>query len=79
MDKEILQEILLFMVENKLAAKLGNYRVLLLWRTPAQWAQSIHQWVASVGGLGSIYTIYELIEGDDTRGEGKHGCFVNFL
>ena len=71
MDKQFLGEIVAFMCENKLASKLGNSRVVLFWRTPVQWAQAIHQWVASVGGLGSIYTVYELIEGDDTRQEGK--------
>jgi hypothetical protein len=78
MDKQFLNEIMAFMCENKLASKLGNNRVVLLWRTPVQWSQLIHQWVSSVGGLGSIYTVYELIEGDDTRQEGKEGVLLAF-
>lgn len=54
-----------------MATKLGPSRVLLLWRSPAQWAQALQQWVNSVGGAGTVYTLYELVEGDETRGEGN--------
>ncbi|TRM57885.1 ESCRT-II complex subunit-domain-containing protein [Schizophyllum amplum] len=35
---------------------------LIYWRTPDEWAEELHQWVASTGQLGTIMTFYEIIE-----------------
>lgn len=72
MDKEFLNEIIAGMIEQKRAVRLSNGRIGLLWKSPSEWAQMILQWVDSVGGRdGSVYTLYELIQGDDTQRQRK--------
>ena len=45
---------------------------LIYWRNPSEWAQLIYNYVEKCGGIGSIFTVYDLIEGDDTIKEGKN-------
>ena len=72
MDKQFLNEIITGMIEQKQAVRLSNGRIGLLWKSPSEWAQLILQWVDSVGGRdGSVYTLYELIQGDDTQRQRK--------
>lgn len=44
---------------------------LIFWRRPAEWAQLVYKFVERIGGIGSIFTVYDLIEGDDSIKEGK--------
>lgn len=54
----------------------GKQQVILLyWRNPQEWANEIYRFVRESGGVGTIYTIYDLIEGDDTLKEGKFLLF----
>ena len=45
---------------------------LIYWRSPLEWSKLIYKFVEMSGGIGSIFTVYDLIEGDDTVREGKN-------
>uniref|UniRef100_A0A8C2ZD09 Vacuolar protein-sorting-associated protein 25 n=1 Tax=Cyclopterus lumpus TaxID=8103 RepID=A0A8C2ZD09_CYCLU len=45
-------------------------RCLVMWRRPEEWGKLIHQWVSKIGMVNSVFTLYELSNGDDTEGEG---------
>ncbi len=45
--------------------------VWIYWRTPEEWAALVEGWVEETGQKGSVLTLYELTEGDATRGTGK--------
>eukprot|EP00388_Colpodella_angusta_P042089 GDKK01055192.1.p1 GENE.GDKK01055192.1~~GDKK01055192.1.p1 ORF type:complete len:182 (+),score=28.97 GDKK01055192.1:1-546(+) len=47
--------------------------LLVLWKTPSEWAEIIYKWAHSIGRINSIETVYNLREGDDTVGEAFHG------
>ena len=53
--------------------------ILLYWRNPQEWAGEIYRFVGERGGIGSIYTIYDLIEGDDSFKEGKMEIIITFI
>lgn len=38
------------------------------WRTPEEWAGIIESWVEGTAQKGSVLTVYELVEGENTRG-----------
>uniref|UniRef100_A0AAQ4QMV2 Vacuolar protein-sorting-associated protein 25 n=1 Tax=Gasterosteus aculeatus aculeatus TaxID=481459 RepID=A0AAQ4QMV2_GASAC len=48
-------------------------RCLVMWRRPEEWGKLIHQWVSKNGMVNSVFTLYELSNGDDTEGEEFHG------
>uniref|UniRef100_A0A8C5MQ69 Vacuolar protein-sorting-associated protein 25 n=1 Tax=Leptobrachium leishanense TaxID=445787 RepID=A0A8C5MQ69_9ANUR len=48
-------------------------RFLIMWRRPDEWGKVIYQWVSKNGMTNSVFTLYELISGDDTAGEEFHG------
>ncbi|KAL6361759.1 hypothetical protein LRP88_05234 [Fusarium phalaenopsidis] len=45
--------------------------VLVYWRKPDEWAELIENYVDETGQKGSVLTIYELVEGDGTKGTGR--------
>uniref|UniRef100_A0A7N9AMA7 Vacuolar protein-sorting-associated protein 25 n=1 Tax=Mastacembelus armatus TaxID=205130 RepID=A0A7N9AMA7_9TELE len=45
-------------------------RCLVMWRRPEEWGKLIYQWVSKNGMVNSVFTLYELSNGDDTQGEG---------
>uniref|UniRef100_A0A3Q3EUK0 Vacuolar protein-sorting-associated protein 25 n=1 Tax=Labrus bergylta TaxID=56723 RepID=A0A3Q3EUK0_9LABR len=45
-------------------------RCLVMWRRPEEWGKLIYQWVSKNGMVNSVFTLYELSNGDDTEGEG---------
>ncbi|XP_075767608.1 vacuolar protein-sorting-associated protein 25 isoform X1 [Pelodiscus sinensis] len=54
---------------------------LIMWRRPEEWGKLIYQWVSKNGLTNSVFTLYELSNGDDTANEGltpitteKRGC-----
>lgn len=62
------------MVKSEKATWLNGAKkssALIYWRRPADWAQLVYKFVERTGGIGSIFTIYDLLEGDDTIKEGK--------
>lgn len=62
------------MVKTEKAAFLTNSKALIYWHKPAEWAQLIYKFVERIGGIGSIYTVYDLIEGDESHNEGT-SCY----
>lgn len=44
--------------------------VWIYWRSPEEWASLIEDWVDVTGQKGTVLTLYELVEGDATRGAG---------
>ncbi|RFU74135.1 vacuolar -sorting-associated [Trichoderma arundinaceum] len=54
------------------AAAAGDV-VFLYWRKPEEWAALIEAFVDETAQKGSVLTVYELIEGENTRGTEFHG------
>ncbi|GAA6091854.1 vacuolar protein-sorting-associated protein 25, partial [Tachysurus ichikawai] len=48
-------------------------RCLIMWRRPEEWGKLIYQWVSKNGLVNSVFTLYELSNGDDTESEEFHG------
>ena len=76
-DTEFLHELLSQMVKSGKASWLPTNKsspssstALIYWRKPDEWAQIIYKFVERIGGIGSIYTVYDLIEGEDSIKEG---------
>ncbi|XP_072502677.1 vacuolar protein-sorting-associated protein 25 [Notamacropus eugenii] len=46
---------------------------LIMWRRPEEWGKLIYQWVSKSGQNNSVFTFYELTNGDDTEDEEFHG------
>jgi len=51
----------------------GPRRLLLWWRSQADWAATLKQYVDQRGLHGSVATLYELREGDDALSTDFHG------
>jgi ESCRT-II complex subunit VPS25 len=49
----------------------GGDVVWVYWRTPEEWAALVEAWVDETAQKGTVLTLYELTEGDGTRGTGK--------
>ncbi|TFB07546.1 Vacuolar protein-sorting-associated protein 25 [Trichoderma ghanense] len=54
------------------AAAAGDV-VLLYWRKPEEWAALVEAYVEETAQKGSVLTVYELTEGENTRGTEFHG------
>lgn len=54
-------------------------RFLIMWRRPDEWGKVIYSWVSKHGMTNSVFTLYELINGDDTEGEEFHGLDESML
>lgn len=53
------------------AAGAGGDVVWVYWRTPEEWAALVEGWVDETAQKGTVLTLYELTEGEGTRGTGK--------
>lgn len=49
----------------------GGEVVYLYWHTPDEWAALIEAYVEDTAQKGTVLTVYELTEGEGTRGTGK--------
>lgn len=49
----------------------GGDVVWIYWRTPEEWAAVVEGWVEKTAQKGSVLTVYELTEGEGTRGAGQ--------
>ena len=49
----------------------GGDVVWIYWRTPEEWAALVEAWVDETAQKGTVLTLYELTEGEGTRGTGK--------
>ncbi|XP_006021044.1 vacuolar protein-sorting-associated protein 25 [Alligator sinensis] len=52
---------------------------LVMWRRPEEWGKLIYQWVVKNGLTNSVFTLYELVNGDDTENEEFHGLDESIL
>lgn len=52
-------------------AKEGGDLVWIYWRTPEEWAALVEAWVEETAQKGTVLTLYELTEGEGTRGTGE--------
>ncbi|KOS17382.1 Vacuolar protein-sorting-associated protein 25 [Escovopsis weberi] len=53
-------------------AKMGDL-VLVYWRTLEEWADGIEEWVAETGQRGAVLTVWEMMNGENTRRAEFHG------
>ncbi|RYP80468.1 hypothetical protein DL769_002453 [Monosporascus sp. CRB-8-3] len=49
------------------------------WKTPDEWAAEVEAWVEDTAQRGVVFTLYELTEGEDTRGAPFHGLDPELL
>ncbi|KAL2162030.1 hypothetical protein VTH06DRAFT_7815 [Thermothelomyces fergusii] len=61
------------------AAEGGGDVAWIYWRTPEEWASLVDGWVDATGQRGSVLTVYELVEGEGTRGSEFHGLDQELL
>lgn len=60
------------------AAAMGSEDVVFIyWRTPEEWAALVEAYVDETAQKGSVLTVYELAEGEGTRGTGELLHFLN--
>ncbi|KAK0641199.1 vacuolar protein-sorting-associated protein 25 [Cercophora newfieldiana] len=57
----------------------GGDVVWIYWRTPEEWASLVEAWVDETAQKGSVLTLYELTEGEGTRGTEFHGMDPELL
>ena len=51
----------------------------MYWRTPGQWADALAGWIDESAQHGVVFTLFELIEGDDSAGRDFHGMDPDVL
>lgn len=59
--------------------KGGGDVVWVYWRTPEEWAGVIEAWVDETAQKGTVLTLYELTEGEGTRGTGRFSGRARFI
>lgn len=57
----------------------GGDVVWVYWRTPEEWAALVEAWVDETAQKGTVLTLYELTEGEGTRGTEFHGLDQDLL
>ena len=60
-------------------AATGGDVVWIYWRTPEEWATLIESWVDETAQKGTVLTLYELTDGEATRGAEFHGLDPDLL
>ena len=75
------REVVDFMGKNGQAEWVGAGKDVawVFWRTPEEWAAMVEAWVDGTAQKGTVLTLYELTEGDATRGTGEFVPFFFFL
>ncbi|KAF2963185.1 hypothetical protein GQX73_g10381 [Xylaria multiplex] len=53
--------------------------VWVYWRTPEEWAALVEAWVDETAQKGTVLTLYELSQGEDTTGTEFHGLDPELL
>ncbi|KAK7953767.1 ESCRT-II complex- vps25 subunit [Apiospora saccharicola] len=51
----------------------------IYWKTPEEWAKELESWVDETAQKGTVLTLYELTQGEDTRGSTFHGLDPDLL
>jgi ESCRT-II complex subunit VPS25 len=49
------------------------------WRKPEEWGGKLESWVDETGQKGTVFTLYELVEGEATEGQEFHGMEMEVL
>ncbi|XP_064480399.1 vacuolar protein-sorting-associated protein 25-like [Ornithodoros turicata] len=64
-----LREILNFMSKNGTVTWTDKQqtRCYVFWRSPEEWAKLIYDWAESTGNTNTVCTLFELVNGDDTK------------
>ncbi|KAI0434237.1 ESCRT-II complex subunit-domain-containing protein [Xylaria sp. FL1042] len=57
----------------------GGDVVWVYWRTPEEWAALVEAWVDETAQKGTVLTLYELSQGEDTIGTEFHGLDLELL
>ncbi|KAH9907398.1 ESCRT-II complex, vps25 subunit [Xylariomycetidae sp. FL2044] len=57
----------------------GGDVVWVYWKTPEEWADLVEAWVEDTAQKGAVLTLYELTEGEGTRGTEFHGMDPEIL
>ncbi|ORY61291.1 vacuolar protein-sorting-associated protein [Pseudomassariella vexata] len=55
------------------SGEAGGDVVWVYWKTPEEWARALEEWVDETAQKGTVLTLYELTEGEGTRGTEFHG------
>ena len=74
MDNEFIIEIFENLVKNNLAAFLSNENrdtIVVYWRSIAEWANVIYEFVENTGQLNIPLTYFELTQGDYSHLSGE--------
>ncbi|KAK1564132.1 ESCRT-II complex subunit [Colletotrichum navitas] len=75
------REVLEFMRKEGRAEALpaGTDVFWVYWRTPDEWAAFVEGWIDETAQKGVVLTLYELTEGESTRGTEFHGLDPDLL
>ncbi|KAJ9151336.1 ESCRT-II complex subunit [Pleurostoma richardsiae] len=57
----------------------GGDVVWIYWRTPEEWAALVEGWVEETAQKGTVLTLYELTQGENTRGTEFYGLDPELL
>ncbi|KAL1861572.1 hypothetical protein VTK73DRAFT_6880 [Phialemonium thermophilum] len=77
-----IRELIEFMRKDGRAEYVGGVPgdlVWIYWRTPEEWAALLEAWVDETAQKGTVLTLYELVEGEGTRGTEFHGLDPELL
>jgi ESCRT-II complex subunit VPS25 len=48
-------------------------RCLVFWNSLGEWAKLVYDWASTYGQVGNVFTLYDLVEGEETEGAEFHG------
>ena len=48
-------------------------RCLVFWYSLDEWAKLVYDWATTYGQVGNVFTLYDLVEGEETVGSEFHG------
>lgn len=78
-SQQMAEEIIDSMVkaENAKWLESTKTRVRIIWRTPAQIGQLVHEYLHDIGSLNTVMTYEELVNGEDTTDQGFYGLSMD--
>ncbi len=76
LSRDDAKEILEFMREKGRVEYIGSGgdEIWIYWKTVEEWAATIEGWVEGTAQKGMVLTLYELVEGEGTVGQGIFTC-----
>lgn len=84
-NRKLPSDVILLILEELM--KSGNatpldkskQRWLVYWHTLEEWGEIIYTWVQENGLVGSVFTLFELTQGEDTTDQEFHGLDAEIL